>query len=58
MKLGTILLIVAGTGAVLATLFQMRWTSTAKPKPVGEFIPTNEWQEVLPGQAVPKVNEE
>ena len=58
MKLSTILLIVAGTGAVLATLFQMMWTSTEKPKPVGEFIPTNEWQEVLPGQAVPKVNEE
>ena len=55
MKFTTLLITTALIGAFLASLYQMMWKREEKPAVVGEFIPTNEWQEVLPGQAVPKV---
>lgn len=30
-------------------------TSLFQKRPVGPFVPTNEWKEVLPGQSIPKV---
>ena len=35
--------------------FKMAENKRTETQKVGPFIPTNEWQEVLPGQAVPKV---
>ena len=49
------ILLFSGFLAVTAVVFKMVENKRADVKKVGPFIPTNEWQEVLPGQAVPKV---
>lgn len=41
--------------ATTAIVYKMMQDKKSLKKNVGTFIPTNEWQEVLPGQAVPKV---
>lgn len=48
-------IIIAIAVALTAIVFANRETIFKKNIVVGEFIPTNEWQEVLPGQSIPKV---
>ena len=47
--------IIAIAVALTAIVVANRETIFKKNTSVGEFIPTNEWQEVLPGQSIPKV---
>lgn len=49
------ILLFSGFLAVTAVVFKMAENKRTETQKVGPFIPTNEWQEVLPGQAVPKV---
>lgn len=49
------ILLFSGFLAVTAVVFNMAENKRTETQKVGPFIPTNEWQEVLPGQAVPKV---
>lgn len=49
------LILISGMIATTAIVYKMMQDKKSLKKNVGTFIPTNEWQEVLPGQAVPKV---
>lgn len=48
-------IIIAIVVALTAILFANKETIFKRNSVVGEFIPTDEWQEVLPGQSIPKV---
>lgn len=49
------IILISGIIATTAIVFKMMSDKKNVKKDVGPFIPTNEWKEVLPGQAVPKV---
>ena len=50
-----LLCIISALLATTAIVVKIAENKKTEVKPVGPFVPTNEWQEVLPGQAVPKV---
>lgn len=49
------IILISGIIATTAIVFKMMSDKKNVKKDEGPFIPTNEWKEVLPGQAVPKV---
>ena len=49
------ILLISAFIATTAIVYKMAEKKKLNDKPVGPFMPTNEWQEVLPGQSIPKV---